>query len=290
MAKALRRVAVLTYLLPATTEAALTELAACRAELGIELLLPPEERAKHPAWRDLGYEAIADDELQTADVCLVLGGDGTILRALGRLVGSGVPTIGVNFGTVGFLATLRPDGWCRAFATIVAGNYGVVDLMTVEVTHLGRRFAGVNDVVLSRIEPRRVLNIAYGISGTHVGEMFCDGMIIASPSGSTAYNLSCDGPLVVWDARVLVLNFIAPHSLGFRPLVLRPDHVITARNTSAIDEAEIVVDGEVVGRLCCGEEIQVSAGRQVARLMVRAGGSFYQNVEEKLFRRSVNAR
>jgi NAD+ kinase len=290
MADRLRRVAVLTNLLPETTDKALVELAECRAKLGLDLLLLPEERAKHSAWRELGYQAIADDELRTADVCLVLGGDGTILRALGRLVGSGVPTLGINFGAVGFLATLRPDDWSAGLAAIVAGRYEVVDLMTVEVTHQDRLYAGVNDIVLSRAEPRGVLKISYAISGTHVGEMLCDGMIIASPGGSTAYNLSCEGPLVVWDARVLVLNFIAPHSLGFRPVVLRPDHVITACNVSDIDEADIVVDGEVVGRLRCGEQIEVSAGRQVARLMVREGGSFYQHVEEKLFHRTVHAR
>jgi NAD+ kinase len=286
----LRRVAVLTYHVPSATEKALAQLGEHRRRLGIELLLPHEEQLKHPSWRELGFENIPDAELAAVDLCLVLGGDGTILRALGRLVGSGVPTLGVNFGTIGFLASLVPNEWTDELAAILSGRYQVIDLMTVEVDFQGRRHTGVNDVVLSRVEPRRVLHIAYGISGTHVGEMSCDGMIVASPSGSTAYNLSCDGPLVVWDARVLILNFIAPHSLGFRPVVLRPDHTVTARNTSYTDEADILVDGEVIGRLCCDEEIHVAAGRETARLLVSEGGSFYQNVEEKLFNRTGNGR
>jgi NAD+ kinase len=115
--------------------------------------------------------------------------------------------------------------------------------------------------------------------------MFCDGLIIASPTGSTAYNLSCGGPIVEWNAGVLVLNFIAPHSLGFRPVILRPDHVISARNVSPLQQAEIVVDGDMVGRLGYGDEVRIVAGPALARLLVTGEGSFYQNVEEKLFDR-----
>ena len=111
-------------------------------------------------------------------------------------------------------------------------------------------------------------------------------VVVSSPAGSTAYNLSCDGPLVVWDASVLVLNFIAPHSLGFRPLVLRPDHVVRVRNQSPDDEAEIIVDGTIVDRLCCGHAVEITTAEPRARLLVKEGGSFYRNVEEKLFNRS----
>ena len=290
MLEPLRRVAVLTHLLPETTAHTLPELAECAAGLGVELLLPSDEAAKHPGCEALGYRQIDEDEVRAADLCLVLGGDGTILRALGRLLGTGVPTLGINFGTVGFLASLDQRDWREGLAETLAGKYQVVELLTVEALFGGQRFTGVNDVVLSRVEPRRVLHLEYDISGTFVGDMFCDGMIIASPTGSTAYNLSCDGPLVVWDASVLVLNFIAPHSLGFRPVVLRPDHVIKARNVSPLDEAEIAVDGDIVGRLRCGDSVDISASELRARLLVREGGTFYRNVEEKLFYRPGDAR
>lgn len=290
MADPLRRLVVVTHHVAATTSAALVQLAELRADLDIELFVPPAEQAKHGEWRHLGFKAIDEASMRSVDLCLVFGGDGTILRALGRLVGSGVPTLGINFGNIGFLASLSPQGWSAALTAVVAGQYELIDLMTIEVEYAGRRFTAVNDVVLARVEPRRVLRIGYEIGGTPVGTVFADGMIVASPSGSTAYNLSCDGPLVVWDARVLVLNFIAPHSLGFRPVVLRPDHVITARNLSAQDDADLIVDGEVIGRLPPGDLINVAAGAQLARLMVREGGSFYQNVEEKLFNRTTDAR
>jgi NAD+ kinase len=285
MGEALRRIAVLTHYLSEATSAALAELAAAADGLGLELLMPAEEAAKHPGAADLGYRPVDEAGLRAADLCLVFGGDGTILRSLSRLLGTNVPTLGVNFGNVGFLASLPREGWESGLEKILAGDYRVVELLTVDVLLGGEHHSAVNDVILSRVAPRHVLQLEYEVAGVTVGSMFCDGLIIASPTGSTAYNLSCNGPIVEWNAGVLVLNFIAPHSLGFRPVILRPDHVITARNVSPLQECEVVADGDVVGRLCCGDEVRVTAGHQVARLLMQSEGSFYQNVEEKLFDR-----
>jgi NAD+ kinase len=285
MGEPLHRIAVLTHYLTGATAAALAELAAAADRLGLELLMPAEEAAKHPGAADLGYRPADEAGLRAADLCLVFGGDGTILRSLSRLLGTGVPTLGVNYGNVGFLASLPREGWEAGLEKILAGDYRVVELLTVDVLLGGEHYSAVNDVILSRVAPRHVLQLEYEVAGVTVGSMFCDGLIIASPTGSTAYNLSCNGPIVEWNAGVLVLNFIAPHSLGFRPVILRPDHVITARNVSPQQECEVVADGDVVGRLCCGDEVRVTAGQQVARLLMQSEGSFYQNVEEKLFDR-----
>jgi len=285
MAEPVRRVVVLTHLFTAATAAALAELATAADRLGLELSMPPEEAGKHPQAAGLGYRIVDEAGMRAADLCLVFGGDGTILRGLSRLLGSGVPTLGVNYGNVGFLASLPRDGWQQGLETILRGDYKVVDLLTVDVQLNGEHHSAVNDVILSRVAPRHVLQLEYEVAGVTVGSMFCDGLIIASPTGSTAYNLSCNGPIVELNAGVLVLNFIAPHSLGFRPVILRPDHVITARNVSPLQECEVVADGDVVGKLCCGDEVRVTAGAEVARLLMQNEGSFYQNVEEKLFDR-----
>jgi NAD+ kinase len=285
MGEPLRRVAVLTHYLTEATAAALAQLAAAADRLGVELLMPRDEAEKHPQAAGLGYRTVDEGELRTVDLCLVFGGDGTILRSLSRLLGTQVPTLGVNYGNVGFLASLPRDGWDAGLETVLGGDYRVVELLTVDVQLGGEHRSAVNDVILSRVAPRHVLQLEYEVAGVTVGRMFCDGLIIASPTGSTAYNLSCNGPIVEWNAGVLVLNFIAPHSLGFRPVILRPDHVITARNVSPMQECEVVADGDVVGRLCCGDEVRVTAGPQVARLLMQSEGSFYQNVEEKLFDR-----
>jgi NAD+ kinase len=285
MGEPLRRVAVLTHYLTDAASAAMAQLAEAAGRLDLELLLPRDEAVKHPQAAELGYRTVDEAELRSADLCLVFGGDGTILRSLSRLLGTQVPTLGVNYGNVGFLASLPRDGWDAGLEAILAGDYRVVELLTVDVRLDGEHFSAVNDVILSRVAPRHVLQLEYEVAGVTVGSMFCDGLIIASPTGSTAYNLSCNGPIVEWNAGVLVLNFIAPHSLGFRPVILRPDHVITARNVSPLQECEVVADGDVVGRLCCGDEVRVTAGPEVARLLMQNEGSFYQNVEEKLFDR-----
>jgi NAD+ kinase len=285
MGEPLQRVAVLTHLFTAATAAALAELAAAADRLGLELLMPADEVRKHPTATDLGYRTVDEAEVRDADLCLVFGGDGTILRSLSRLLGTRVPTLGVNYGNVGFLASLPREGWMAGLETILGGDYREVELLTVDVLIGGEHHSAVNDVILSRVAPRHVLQLEYEVAGVTVGEMFCDGLIIASPTGSTAYNLSCNGPIVEWNAGVLVLNFIAPHSLGFRPVILRPDHVITARNVSPRQECEVMADGDLVGRLCCGDEVRVTAGSEVARLVMQSEGSFYQNVEEKLFDR-----
>ncbi len=290
MAKPLRRVAVLTHLLADSTAAALRELAEVGAEYGLQLLLPTEEAAKHPLADELGYRRIGARDLHMADLCLVFGGDGSILRALGRLLGSGVPTLGVNFGNVGFLASLPQERWRDGLAGVLAGRYQVAELLTVEARLPDGCFAAVNDVVLSRPHRHGVLHLEYAIAGASLGGMRCDGMIVATPTGSTAYNLSCGGPLVVWDASVLVLNFVAPHSLGFRPLVLRPEHVIEVCNAGDVSEAEVVVDGRVVGVLSQGDCLRIGASPLRALLLLQEGASFYRNVEEKLFGFGADAR
>lgn len=285
MPERLATLAVVTGWRNENARLAVAELGAARERLGVDLMMPADEAAKHDDPEALGYRRVAADELRAADVCVVFGGDGTILRSLGTLLGSGVPTVGVNYGHVGFLASLPHDGWFDGLQDMVAGEYRVVDLLTVDAWVDGKRFAAVNDVVLSRVEARHVLHLEYEVSGVTIGRMLCDGLILSTPTGSTAYNLSCGGPIVEWDAEVMLLNFIAPHSLGFRPVVLRPDHVISVVNVSPGEECEIVADGDSVGRLGRGDRVRIAVGEQRARLMVRAEGSFYQNVEEKLFDR-----
>ena len=285
MPERLRRVLALSGPGKPEAEAAMRQLATARHGLGIELLTTTDEAARHQPGVLDGYGVVAEDEARAADLCIVFGGDGAILRALSRFVDGTVPVLGVNYGNVGFLASLSRHEWQAELAPMLEGEHRIIRLLTVDAQVNGRRFTAVNDVILSRVHPRHVLNLQYEVAGVTVGTMFCDGLIIASPTGSTAYNLSCGGPIVEWDAGVLVLNFIAPHSLGFRPVILRPDHVITARNVSPLQEAEIVVDGDNSGRLCCGDEVRIAAGEKRARLMVSGEGSFYQNVEEKLFDR-----
>ena len=282
MPEPLRRLLVMTRYRTHATDVPLRELAALSHALDLELLLPPDEVERHADMLELGYMPVGEDEMDQADACLVLGGDGTMLRALGRLLGTRVPTVGANFGNVGFLADLPHERWQVGLAQVAGGDYTVVDLLTVQVGLNGDSAQAVNDVILTRRTTRGVLHLDYAVSGTSIGVMRCDGMIVASPAGSTAYNLSCAGPIVVWDANVLVVNFVAPHSLGFRPLVVGGQDVVRVRNLSR-DTADVLVDGRVQGSLGEEEELVIQASPLRARLLVREPAVFFRNVEEKLF-------
>lgn len=181
MPEPLRRVSVITGYGGEGAAFALAELAAARGALGVELFMPSSEAARYDTAQREGYDVIDDADLASTDLCLVFGGDGTILRALGRLLDTGVPTLGVNFGKVGFLASLPRKGWIGGLAAMIGGDYRVVDLLTVDVQVNGRQVTAVNDVTLSRVAPRHVLQLQYEVAGVTAGSMFCDGLIVASP-------------------------------------------------------------------------------------------------------------
>ena len=154
------------------------------------------------------------------DVAIVLGGDGTMLRALTRFLGTGVPVIGVNYGRVGFLTTIRADRLEDGARRVFAGEYQVVELSTLEVSLDEQKRVAVNDVVVAGGTLGRMVELGYAIGGEDLGVQPCDGLICASPGGSTAYNLSNGGPVLVWGIDAMVLTFVAPHTLHIRPLVV----------------------------------------------------------------------
>jgi len=179
----------------------------------------------------------------------VLGGDGTMLRTLGRFLGTGVPVIGVNYGRVGFLTAVAGERLEDGIGRVFAGEYRRIELSTVEVQVGEARHVAVNDVVVAGGELGRMMELAYAIGHEDLGAQPCDGLICASPAGSTAYNLSNGGPVLVWGIDAMVLTFVAPHSLHIRPLVVpRGPEVVVENRTLGID-ATVLVDGHAVGRL-----------------------------------------
>src|SRR5438128_1228985 len=208
-----RRAAVVTHGKPETIGAALERLQRLAAERGVELLYPEEEVEKHGLEGD-------DGDLERADLAVVLGGDGTMLRALTRFLGTGVPVLGVNFGRVGFLTAVSGNELEAGLERVFRGDYRTVELATIDVELGGERHVAVNDVVVSSGVVGRIIELAYAIGGEDLGFQRCDGLVCSTPSGSTAYNLSNGGPVLVWGLDAMVLTFVAPHSLHVRPLVV----------------------------------------------------------------------
>jgi NAD+ kinase len=239
--------AVVTHGKPGTIGPAVDRLQAVAREAGVELLFDADEAAKHGIEPNAGRQP---------DLVVVLGGDGTMLRALARFLGSGVPVLGVNFGRVGFLTSIGRDDLESGMMRVFAGDYDVVELPTLELELDGERRVAVNDVGVTSATLGRMIQLSSAIGGEDLGVQPCDGLIVSTPSGSTAYNLSNGGPVLVWGLDAMVLTFVAPHSLHVRPLVVGRGADLQVWNRTSDVRATILVDGHAVtevgadGRVC----------------------------------------
>jgi NAD+ kinase len=249
--KAVTRAAVVTHGKTGQIGAGLARLQAVAAEHDVELVFAGDEAEKH------GVQGIED--ASEADIAVVLGGDGTVLRALTRFLETGVPVIGVNFGRVGFLSSMGRRELEAGMARVFAGEYDVVELPTLEVEHPDGSTRAVNDVVVASASLGRMVELELAVGGEELGRQPCDGLICSTPSGSTAYNLSNGGPVLMWGLEAIALTWVAAHSLHARPLVVPPgDDVIVWNRTPELDVA-VLVDGHRVSTLG-------PAGRAVVRI------------------------
>jgi len=252
-----KRIALITHGRAETIGGALERLRELTKARGIELLLPEEEVAKHgdgPA-----------GAVEEADLAIVLGGDGTMLRALRRFLGTGVPVLGVNFGRVGFLATIEADSLEEGLERAFDGDLEIVELPALEASAGGERWPAVNDMVVASSTIGRMIELGWEIGGEDLGSLPCDGLICSSPSGSTAYNLSNGGPVLVWGLDAMAITFVAPHSLHARPLVVPRGRTLTVTNRTPDVGATVLVDGQRVHELAPGDrvEAELSAARSL---------------------------
>src|ERR671918_1652143 len=171
-----------------------------------------------------------------------MGGDGTILTALRDFAGTGVPVFAVNFGEVGFLATVDPDGLTRDFDRAFAGDFETLELRTISVGRPEGTWTAMNDISVHRKHGLRVADLAYALAGEEIGRVRCDGLVVSTPQGSTGYNLANGGPVLAWGVAGYVVSFIAPHSLAARSLVVAPANELTVHNRS-LEPVTVSVDG-----------------------------------------------
>jgi len=223
----------------------------------------------HAVAREAGVE-ITDDDPQ---LVVVLGGDGTMLQAFHEFLGR-APVIGVNSGRFGFLASIQPDeledGLRRAFA----GDYVVVELPTLEFEQGGARSVAVNDVVASSGRVGRIVELEWAIGGEPLGMVPCDGVILATPSGSTAYNLSNNGPVLMWGIDAIAVSFVAPHSLHARPLVVPRGRDVVVTNRTAEVPLALIADGQPVGELMPAAHVTVRLGEARSLLATLPDATF----------------
>lgn len=288
-----REITVFTHRRPEDTRAALDRLAAAAAEAGVTLRMDAEETRKHglTAGPGIAVDAPAKDAVE---LCVVLGGDGTILSALQRYAGTDVPVFAVNFGEIGFLATVEPENIEDGIRRALDGDFELLRLPGIVLDLPGGR-SGIdraevivrqtafNDVAIHRKVGERVAQIAYALDGEEVGSVRCDGLVIATPAGSTGYNLANGGPVMAWGVEGFVVSFIAPHSLAARTLVVAPRDRLTIHNRSR-EPLDVAVDGRPAGEIPPGEAIDARFVDAVGTIAQLPGSSFYRRLREKFGR------
>jgi NAD+ kinase len=274
---------VLTHRRPGETGPALAALVEIARDAGAVLRLDPEETAKHQLEPGPSVELDAPID-RDVDICFAMGGDGTILSGLRAYAGTEVPVFAVNFGEIGFLATVDRElagvGFRRAFA----GDFETLPLPGIEASGRNGPWLAINDLAMHRQPGKRVANLMYSVGPEEVGRVHCDGLVVATPAGSTGYNLANGGPVMAWGVEGFVVSFIAPHSLGARALVVSPHDVLTVSNSSNEEPVDVSVDGRPVCVLPPGEVIEARFKPAQSHLAQLAGTTFYRRLRDKFGR------
>lgn len=266
------RAAVVTHGQPRQIGAGLARLQSVAREHGVELLFPADEAGKHGL--------VESGDVSGADIAVVLGGDGTVLRALTRFLGTGIPVVGVNFGRVGFLSSMGRRDLEAGIARVFAGEYEIVELPTLEVEHPDGLDRAVNDVVVASAELGRMIELEVAVGGEELARQPCDGIICSTPSGSTAYNLSNGGPVLMWGLEAMALTFVAAHSLHARPVVIPPGSDVIVWNRTPEVKVGVLVDGHRVSSLAKAERAVVRIGGERSLLATLPEATFVRRYRQ----------
>jgi len=226
------------------------------------------------------------------DLLIVLGGDGTMLRVARDIAGSPTPMLGINIGGLGFLTAVPSDELERALKLVWRGEFKFEKRALIEATgncH-GRQIqeTALNDVVISRGIVSRLIELEVSVDRDPLTRYRCDGLIVSSPTGSTAYSLAAGGALVFPTADVFSITPICPHTLSNRSLILPLTSAIRIKAVSPKAATILSCDGEVVSEMDCGDEVNVRRSRRTVRLMNLADSSFFEALRRKLHWRGAN--
>ena len=235
--------------------------------------------------------------LAPADVALVFGGDGAILRAARQMAYRQIPVLGVNLGRLGFLADIHPDDFQRSFQEVAEGRYVVTRHLMFEclvaqdnpsrATPLphgarGEAILGLNEVVVHALPPFHILDLELEIDGLPVARFSGDGLIISSPIGSTAHNLSAGGPILAQELSAFVVTPICAHTLTYRPIVESADKVHVVRLGQGARQAAVIVDGQESTPLGPAQRVVIRKAPVSFGLVKVPGRSYYQTLRDKL--------
>lgn len=226
--------------------------------------------------------------LTSSDFALVLGGDGTLLRASRLMAPAGVPMLGIRFGKFGFMTDVEPNAAEKAIDCVLEGRHQIEEriMLRAGVQRAGREIAtatALNDAVIHKGPLARMLRLEAYVSEKYIATYQADGLIIATPTGSTAYSLSAGGPLVTPDLNVTIITPICPHTLNVRPLIVSSRQIVKVVISGDTEEVVMLtVDGQVGLPLEEGDEVLVGEAEYTASLITVDGVTFYDKLQSRL--------
>lgn len=221
-----------------------------------------------------------------ADLVIVFGGDGTMLRAARETAGLRTPLLGINIGGLGFLTAVSSDHLAGALQKVWRGEFQIESRALIEVTGncQGRKVSApaLNDIVVSRGAVSRLIALDVSVDGEVVTRYRCDGLIVSSPTGSTAYSLAAGGPVVLPTAEVFTLTPICPHALSNRSIIMPLSSAIRIKALNPSPATLLSADGQVVAEMDAADEVTIRRSRRATRLLRLADGSFLEAMRRKL--------
>ena len=228
---------------------------------------------------------------EDVDCIITLGGDGTLLKAAGEVAGLGIPLIGVNLGHLGFLTSVGYDSDINNIKDMLLklfeGRFTIEDRMMLEGCKCGpseeRKFLALNEVIITKTETVKFTRCKVYVDGEFLNEYSADGIIIATPTGSTAYNLSAGGPIAGLAGRMILITPICPHALSRRSIVLSPESIVEVEMTDREDVVKAALfDGEVKLNLDYSERMYIKESSVKTKLIKLQGTSFLDNLRNKM--------
>lgn len=238
-------------------------------------LFPTDTAAKVQVVSPLEFERFAD-------MVITFGGDGTLLSAARLLIGTDIPIMGVNVGKLGFLAEFPVAMLDDSIMDVLKGNYRIVDRTTLQTTIKGKTMYALNEILVEKASSSKMIAVRAYVNEHHVADYRADGVIVTTPTGSTAYSLAAGGPIIAPSAQALCLTPVSPHMLTLRPLIIQDTSEIRFEFPYDGHDAQLVADGQIIATLQTGDAVIIRKSEHLVKLVKRADSTYYDLLREKL--------
>lgn len=245
-------------------------------ERGVMVVLD-DQHADH-----FNLPALSNVDFKEIQFMISMGGDGTILRLLHRYKNFDIPIIGINVGHLGFMADIPSKDIYPSLKDLLEGAYEIQNRLVLDAQVEGKKGFAINDVVIHRGANPNLVEIAIKVDGKHMNTFEADGMILATPNGSTAYSLAAGGPILMPKLEALVLTPICPHTISNRPIVLSKDHEIEIQYLSPSNPVDIVLDGIHFDTLTSGNVLKINPYEKTFRMVSLSRHDYFSTLRTKL--------